>query len=121
MWSVITLRPSVKEQGNMAYQGPERRIHQVYVTKNTEYHTRRGVCVGVKDRDSGLWLPKHLAVNKPLGGAIKFLKGGLRPNTGRPNVGESLYFHGGDLDLVTSTLVAVERPPKVIIKRYRAV
>ncbi len=102
----------------MAYKGPERRIHHVYVTKNTEYHTRRGVCVGVRDRDSGSWLPNHLAMEKPLCGAIRFLKGSLRPNTGTPCLGESLYFHGGDMDLVTSTLVAVERPAKDVVEGY---
>jgi hypothetical protein len=102
----------------MAYQGPERRIHEVYVTKNTEYHTRRGICVGVRDRDTGEWLLSHMAMDKPLCGAIKFLQGGLRPNLGKPLPGESLYFHGGDLDLVTSTLVTVERPQKDIVARY---
>ena len=31
----------------------ERRIHKVYVTRNTEYHVRRNVCIAVLDRKSG--------------------------------------------------------------------
>ncbi len=102
----------------MAYEGPDRRIHEVYVTKNTEYHTRRGICVRVRNRDTGLWLEGHVAMEKPLCGAIRFLRGGLRPNTGKPRLGESLYFHGGDMDLVTSTLVEIERPAKRVVQTY---
>jgi hypothetical protein len=104
----------------MAYKGGDRRVHRVYITKNTEYHTRRGICVGVMDRDSGVWLPRHMAMHKPLCGSIKFLKGGLRPNLDHPEVGESLYFHGDEMDLVTSTLLAIDRPQKVVVESYRA-
>jgi hypothetical protein len=103
----------------MAYKGPERRIHKVFVTKNREYHTRENVCVGVRDRSSGSWMKGHLALRRNLCGAIKFTKGGLLPNTGLPKPGESLYFHGGEIDVVTSTLVKVERPKKTTLKLYQ--
>ena len=38
----------------MGYQGPDRRIHRVFVTRNTEYHVRAGVCVAVRDLRGGL-------------------------------------------------------------------
>ena len=102
----------------MAYKGPERRIHKVFVTRNREYHTRENVCVGVKDRSSGDWVKGHLALQRNLCGAIRFTKGGLLPNTGMPKPGESLYFHGDDIDVVTSTLVTIERPPKKVVESY---
>jgi hypothetical protein len=96
----------------MSYSGAERRIHKLYVTRNTEYYTRSNVCVGVRDRESGQWLRRHLAMSKSLCGSIKFSRGGLHPNTGNPEVGESLFFHGDDVDVVTSTVVSVARPSK---------
>ena len=38
------------------YAGPERRNRAMYVTANTEYHFRDGVCVAVRDRQSRSWL-----------------------------------------------------------------
>jgi len=104
----------------MSYYGPNRRIHRVFVTRNTEYHLRREVCVGVRDRCSGDWLDSHMAIQKPLCGAIRFDQGSVMPNTGQPKVGESLYFHDDNIDVVTSTLIAVERPPKSIVEYYAA-
>jgi hypothetical protein len=105
----------------MGYSGPERRIHKVFVTKNTEYHTIKNVCIGVKDRTSGQWVSKHKALTKRLCGAIRFTRGGMRPNTGAPRAGESLYFHGEDIDVVTSSLIMVERPAKEIVASYPSV
>ena len=102
----------------MGYKGPERRIHKVFVTKNTEYHTREGVCVGVRDRATGQWVKQHLAITKSICGAIKFTRGGMRPNLGFPKKGESLYFHGNDIDVVTSSVVQIERPAKRLVKSY---
>ena len=45
----------------MGYLGKERRIHRIFVTRNSEYHVRRNVCVGVRDRRSGEWLAGHMA------------------------------------------------------------
>src|SRR6187549_387121 len=47
---------------NPGYEGTERRRHRVYMTRNTEYHFRDGVCVAVRDRRTGDWLPGHLAL-----------------------------------------------------------
>jgi hypothetical protein len=105
----------------MGYSGPERRVHKVFVTKNTEYHTCKNVCIGVKDRSSGQWVTKHKALTKSLCVAIRFTRGGMRPNTGAPRLGESLYFHGDDIDVVTSSLTNVERPAKDIVQAYPSV
>ena len=102
----------------MAYKGPERRIHKVFVTKNTEYHTREEICVGVCDRSSGRWMKQHLAMTKQLCGSIRFSRGGIKPNLGSPKLGDSLYFHGAETDVVTSSLVSTERPAKRIVQSY---
>ena len=39
----------------MSYEGSDRRVHQVFVTRNTEYHVRAELCVAVRDRGLGRW------------------------------------------------------------------
>ncbi|MCC7539510.1 MAG: hypothetical protein IT379_25010 [Deltaproteobacteria bacterium] len=103
----------------MRYVGKERRIHKVFVTRNTEYHVRGETCVAVKDRRSGQWLRAHLALAQKLAGGLRFqLGGGIVPNTGIPEIGESLYFAAGGKDLVTSAILTVDRPPKDIVAQY---
>jgi hypothetical protein len=103
----------------MAFQGNDRRVHKVFVTRNTEYHVRRGVCIAVKDRKSGEWLRAHLAVKNRVHGGIKFSRGGgIMPNPGFPKVGESLFFHASGRDLVTSPILEIDRPERAIVSSY---
>ena len=103
----------------MAYEGPERRIHRVFVTRNTEYHVRRDRCVAVRDRESGEWLTRHFALSLHVSGAIKFFEGGaLAESPGLPSIGESMYFEAMGRDLVTSAIVSVERPPADVLTKY---
>lgn len=103
----------------MAYHGKERRIHKVYVTRNTEYHLRRDLCVGVRDRRTGRWLNGHLAHGSRMSGGLRFgSAGGFVPNPGRPAIGESLYLHASGRDVVTSPLTAIERPPLEVVRSY---
>lgn len=103
----------------MAYQGPERRIHRVFVTRNTEYHIRRNTCVGVRNRESGSWLGTHFAINQEVAGAIRFFEsGGITANPGLPRIGESMYFESMGRDLVTSSIVSVERPRPDVVADY---
>jgi len=96
----------------MSYQGPDRRIHRVFVTRNTEYHVRRDRCVAVRDRETGEWITGHFALSLHVAGAIKFFEGGaLAASPGLPSIGESMYFEAMGRDLVTSAVVSVERPP----------
>jgi hypothetical protein len=100
-------------------RSPERRIHKVFVTRNTEYHLRRDLCVGVRDRRSGQWLRRHLAVARRVHGGLRFTtRGGLEPNPGVPRVGESLFFSTAGRDLVTSPVISVERPTRDTVRRY---
>jgi hypothetical protein len=103
----------------MAYTGLERRIHKVFVTRNTEYHVRQDTCVGVRDRRSGEWLRAHLALRSRVAGALKFTgEGSVKPNAGSPEIGESLCFHAAGRDLITSTVIRVERPGRDIVAAY---
>ena len=101
------------------YQGKNRRKHRVFLTRNTEYHFRDSVCVAVRCRRSGEWLPGHLALRRELFGSIRFfMNGALLPNPGEPKVGEALFFASGGRDLITSPLVSVERPAKELVRDY---
>ncbi|MEO0325851.1 MAG: hypothetical protein AAF447_23065 [Myxococcota bacterium] len=101
--------------------GTERRIHQVFVTRNTEYHVRKDRCVGVRDRRSGHWVRGHLALQSRVEGGIAFLgEGGVRTSKETPRVGESLYIATGGRDLVTSPVLRVERPEKHLLRHYAA-
>jgi len=101
------------------FTGSDRRIHKIFVTRNTEYHVRRDVCVAVKDRRSGEWLRAHLALRQKVHGGIRFTRsGGITANDGIPEVGESLFFAAEGRDLVTSPVLDVARPEREIVKRY---
>ncbi len=105
----------------MAYRGKERRVHKMFVTRNTEYHVRRDLCVGVRDRRSGRWLRGHLALRSRVAGGLRFTpEGGIVATEERPTVGDALFFHAPGRDLVTSPVVAVERPPKEALESYEA-
>jgi hypothetical protein len=101
------------------FTGPERRRHRVYVTRNTEYHFRDGFCVAVKDRRTGEFLQSHVALRRRVNGGIRFfLNGGIQPNLGDPRPGEALYFAADGNDIVTSTVLSVERPPREVVATY---
>ncbi len=101
------------------FQGAERRIHKVYVTRNTEYHVRRSICVAVRDRRSGRWVDGHMAIRKRMEGSLRFFEnGGMAPNHGDPSPGDAIYFRAGGRDLITSRLEAVDRPEKKIVQEY---
>jgi hypothetical protein len=101
------------------FKGTERRVHKVYVTRNTEYHVRKGVCVAVRDRNSGRWMQGHAAVTKRLEGSLKFhVQGGYAPHFGEPGVGDAIYFNDGDRDLITSKLERIDRPERATVALY---
>jgi len=103
----------------MAYAGPDRRIHRVFVTRNTEYHVRQDTCVGVRDRQSGQWLLEHFARSLPVAGAIRFFESGaMNATPGLPQIGESMYFESSGRDMVTSSIVSVERPKPEVVSQY---
>ena len=103
------------------YRGPERRLHCMYVTRNTEYHFRGERCVAVRDRRTGSWLDSHLAIDRRLAGAVRFHENGVAlPTSEPPKVGEALYFDDDGRELITSLLASIERPSRDIVAAYSA-
>jgi hypothetical protein len=103
----------------MNYDGPDRIVHRVFVTRNTEYHVRQGTCVAVRDRESGQFLGTHFALKLPVAGSIRFFEsGGLAATPGLPQIGESMYFEKSGRDLVTSSVISVERPRADVVHAY---
>jgi len=91
----------------------------MYVTRNTEYHFRDAICIAVRDRRTGTWLPSHLALCRTVTGRVRFQPNGVAiPHGGDPEVGEALYFGDEGRELVTSLLLAIERPQKTLVESY---
>jgi hypothetical protein len=91
----------------------------MFVTRNTEYHFRDAVCVAVRDRRSGNWLPSHLALQRKVSGRVRFQSNGVAiPADGPPELGEALYFGEDGRELVTSRLTSIERPAKQLVVEY---
>ena len=114
-------------RGAGAYAGPERRVHTVLVTRNTEYHCRSGRCIAVRDRTTGEFSRDHNAVGLRMTGGVRYNGRGGVDQVSAPEellVGEKLCFesHDGehDYEVVTSPLVGIERPPREIVARYDA-
>lgn len=102
----------------MGYAGIDRRIHKVFVTRNTEYHVRRNLCVAVRDRRTGQWLHGHMALKSKVTGGLRFTPQGVSASDGLPKVGESLFFVASGRDLVTSPVEAIDRPQREIVHCY---
>ncbi len=56
------------------YQDHERRHHRAIVTENTEYHLHDELCVGVRERHSGVWMPDHPALGARLERVLEWAK-----------------------------------------------
>lgn len=108
----------------MGYQGRDRRRHKVYITRNTEYHVRDGICVAVRDRRSRSFRAAHIALNLKLEGGVRiYSNGAMIPNVENPDVGDAIFFTHIDADgeprqIVTSRLEKVDRPPKTDVALY---
>ncbi len=83
--------------------GKDRRRHQVYKTRHTEYHLRDDECVGVRDRQSGLWMLDHAALR------LRALRLPSPPHS-HEWIGRRIQFWSHRTDVLTSPVVEVERP-----------
>ena len=100
----------------MGYEGPERRIHRILVTRNTEYHMRRRTCVRVRDRRSGRWLDEHRVTNLMMSGCFAFgYNSGEINLSDVPDLGECVFFNYDGVDIITSPVLSVERPAKDMV------
>lgn len=104
----------------MSYEGSERRVHRVFVTRNTEYHLRAEVCVAVRDRENQAWRGDHPAIGRRLAGVLKHVHGGAIPTLESPRAGHSVYFRRGERDVVTSIVERIERPQRDVVETYPA-
>lgn len=106
----------------MSYQGMERRRNQMYVTRNTEYFLRDGVCVAVRNRRTGKFAEGHIALTMPVAFAVRLSPNGAAPtHLLKPAVGDSVCFCrdvGSSQQIVTSRIESIERPPKELVARY---
>jgi len=110
---------STATAGLSRYKGPERRHNRLFVTRNSEYYCRDGSCVLVRNRRTGAFSSNHPAIGKRMTGALKLTNEGGVAKVSQPDAvaeGEQLCFSScsGDLDhdVITSPLMAIERPPK---------
>ncbi len=100
----------------MGYNGPERRIHRILITRNTEYHLRRRTCVRVRDRRTGVWMEGHRAQGRSIAGSFAFGEQDAPVNlSGVPEPGECVFFESGSGHLITSPVLMVRRPPKPLV------
>ena len=108
----------------MSYQGTERRRHRIYVTRNTEYHLRDGVCVAVRDRHTNTFRDAHVAINLKVEGGVRlFPNGAAVPNVPQPGVGDALFFSQNlgptaPRQIVTSRIERIARPSKEDVQAY---
>lgn len=99
-------------------QSAERRRRRVLVTQNTEYHLDADLVVAVRDRRTGAWLEQHLAVGARYACGVRLMyDGSAQRGDAEPQLGEALYLRGGR-DLITTSLLAVERPDLETIADY---
>ena len=92
----------------------------MYVTHNTEYHTRDSVCVAVRDRRTGQWESEHRALGHKMTGALHSPRApGELPFRNDPEPGDQVIFENGrQHHVVTSELERVTRPPRELVALY---
>jgi hypothetical protein len=101
------------------YRGPERRRRRIYVTRNTEYHFLDEVCVAVRSRETNKWRLGHAALNQALSGCVRFAGDGeVQPKSREPELGDALFFADRGCDVITSTLIEIQRPSREIVDSY---
>ncbi len=104
------------QQKPKKYDGDERRVHKVFITKNTEYHAKKGRIVAVRPRGAKEWLATHQALDMAIEGSIP--TGTYLPTPNAPKPGARLYLATTGNDVVTSPVVAIVRPPKATVNEY---
>lgn len=101
----------------MSYSGPERRIHRIVVTENSEYHLRRRLCLLVRDRTTGEWVTSHRAIRTELLGAVATSSPDLDFNgSSVPRPGERMMFDGAAGPVFTTPVVDVLRAPRELVE-----
>ena len=89
--------------------------YRVFLTRNSEYHVRGHVCIGVRDRRSGHWLAQHPALTRPLAQSVVDVDGRLR-SIGLPARGEFLEFDVEGCPLRTSPVLDIEERESLVME-----
>lgn len=90
--------------------------YRVFLTRNSEYHVERHVCIGVRDRRTGRWVDDHPALRRALLNAVA-ADGGYHAFY-TPCVGERLEFDVDGAALRTSLVLDIEeRDPRKTVPR----
>jgi hypothetical protein len=99
--------PSTTPTVEVDLKYPERRQHRVAITRNTEYHLRGEVVVGVRIRGETQFIDSHLALGRHI----------LIPRT--IHRGDHLWLESSEGEvLVTSAVDDVTRPARELITHY---
>ena len=91
----------------------------LYLTYRSEYLVLRDLCVGVRDRGSGTWIPLHAATCAHVLGPHGFagqegIAQGVSP-IARVRLGERLELYASARRIVTGPIVAVERASESVM------
>jgi hypothetical protein len=81
---------------------------KLYLTRRSEYLILRDLCVGVRDRTTGAWIPLHAAACAHVLGPAHAAQPPLIPSAVR--VGEQLYLRPALQRIITGAVVAIEEP-----------
>lgn len=119
-FAAFSLHSTIAAMETIAFRSAaDRRLNKLFVTRNTEYYLRDGLCLAVKDRRTNEWLDGHLAIGRQLSGGVRILANGEAiPVPSLPQVGEALYFAEGGRELITSVLCSVERAPQQLVHDF---
>jgi hypothetical protein len=81
--------------------------YRVFLTRNSEYHVRGHVCIGVRDRRSGHWCSDHPAVARRFSHSVVDHQGRVAaPHV--PSLGDELEFEFDGQALRTSPVIEIE-------------
>jgi len=91
----------------------------LYLTYRSEYLVLRDLCVGVRDRGSGTWIPLHAATCAhllgPHGLASPEADGRNVSPIARVRLGERLELYASARRVVTGPIVAIERASESVM------
>lgn len=87
---------------------------KLYLTYRSEYLVLRDLCVGVRDRKTGAWLPLHAATCAHVLGPYGIAEAEPLP-IARVRVGERLSFYATARRVVTGPIVAIESATESVL------
>lgn len=86
---------------------------------------RKDICVAVRDVRTQEWLRAHMALKQRISGSIRFQPSDPQANTSHikngnetPVLGASLYFFTEGREMITSPVVAIDRPDRNTVLAY---